>query len=210
MQLEFVGLVDLEGPGQQGAGVDNVIMKDCSPTVATKRDTGPSCHCPVPTQTTSGDPWETHSREPVPLLPQDSGLSADPTTAPPPEVSCNFERDMCGWHTGHLTDAHWRRMESRGPGYDHTTGRGTAGAPTLGRQCPTWGAGTRSHRMCPSWNLASLQLSRVPPQRLLHAPGPHRPPIPGPWCPPAHPAPDPHGLSGVSLLLVPPPWAPDR
>ncbi|XP_012863152.1 apical endosomal glycoprotein [Echinops telfairi] len=42
----------------------------------------------------------------------------------PQEVSCNFERDMCGWHVGHLTDAHWRRLESRGPGYDHTTGRG--------------------------------------------------------------------------------------
>ncbi|XP_074187490.1 apical endosomal glycoprotein isoform X3 [Rhinolophus sinicus] len=78
-QLEFVGLVDLDGPGQQGAGVDNVIMKDCSTSVATKRDT---------------------------------------------EVSCNFERDTCGWHTGHLTDAHWHRMESRGPGYDHTTGEG--------------------------------------------------------------------------------------
>ncbi|KAF6327655.1 MAM domain containing 4 [Rhinolophus ferrumequinum] len=78
-QLEFVGLVDLDGPGQQGAGVDNVIMKNCSTSVATKRDT---------------------------------------------EVSCNFERDMCGWHTGHLTDAHWHRMESRGPGYDHTTGEG--------------------------------------------------------------------------------------
>ncbi|XP_014637472.1 PREDICTED: LOW QUALITY PROTEIN: apical endosomal glycoprotein [Ceratotherium simum simum] len=78
-RLEFVGLVDLDGPGQQGAGVDNVIMKDCSSTVASKTDT---------------------------------------------EVSCNFERDTCGWHTGHLTDAHWRRMESRGPGYDHTTGQG--------------------------------------------------------------------------------------
>lgn len=43
---------------------------------------------------------------------------------PPPEVSCNFERDTCGWHTGHLTDAHWHRAKSRGPGYDHTTGQG--------------------------------------------------------------------------------------
>ncbi|ELK07393.1 Apical endosomal glycoprotein, partial [Pteropus alecto] len=77
--LEFVGLVDLDGPGQQGAGLDDMFMKDCSPTVATKKDT---------------------------------------------EVSCNFERDTCGWHTGHFTDAHWHRTESRGPGYDHTTGRG--------------------------------------------------------------------------------------
>nr|KAF6269086.1 MAM domain containing 4 [Myotis myotis] len=78
-QLEFVGLVDWEGPGQQGAGVDSVTLKDCSPAVATKRDT---------------------------------------------EVSCNFEQHTCGWHTGHLTDAHWHRVESRGPGYDHTTGKG--------------------------------------------------------------------------------------
>ncbi|KAI5763086.1 MAMDC4 [Gulo gulo luscus] len=42
----------------------------------------------------------------------------------PQEVSCNFERDTCGWHSGHLTDAHWRRIQSRGPGYDHTTGQG--------------------------------------------------------------------------------------
>ncbi|KAI4587772.1 hypothetical protein MJG53_005559 [Ovis ammon polii x Ovis aries] len=40
------------------------------------------------------------------------------------EVSCNFERGACGWHTGHLTDAHWHRVESRGPRYDHTTGQG--------------------------------------------------------------------------------------
>uniref|UniRef100_A0A673VFY0 MAM domain containing 4 n=1 Tax=Suricata suricatta TaxID=37032 RepID=A0A673VFY0_SURSU len=78
-RLEFVGLVDLDGPGQQGAGVDAVALKDCSPTAATEKDS---------------------------------------------EVSCNFERDMCGWYTGHLTDAHWRRVQSRGPGYDHTTGEG--------------------------------------------------------------------------------------
>ncbi|XP_067601544.1 apical endosomal glycoprotein [Pseudorca crassidens] len=42
----------------------------------------------------------------------------------PQEISCNFEWGTCGWHTGHLTDAHWHRVESRGPGYDHTTGQG--------------------------------------------------------------------------------------
>ncbi|XP_045325171.1 apical endosomal glycoprotein isoform X4 [Leopardus geoffroyi] len=78
-KLEFVGLVDLDGPGQQGAGVDDVTLKDCSPVTATEKDS---------------------------------------------EVSCNFERDTCGWYTGHLTDAHWRRIQSHGPGYDHTTGRG--------------------------------------------------------------------------------------
>ncbi|XP_006900710.1 PREDICTED: apical endosomal glycoprotein [Elephantulus edwardii] len=77
--LEFVGLVDLDGPGQQAAGVDNVTLRGCSPTATTDKDR---------------------------------------------EVSCNFERDSCAWHTSHLTGAHWRRVESGGPSYDHTTGRG--------------------------------------------------------------------------------------
>ncbi|KAB0380965.1 hypothetical protein FD755_008749 [Muntiacus reevesi] len=42
----------------------------------------------------------------------------------PREVSCNFERGTCGWHSGHLTDAQWHRVGSRGPRYDHTTGQG--------------------------------------------------------------------------------------
>ncbi|XP_054094172.2 apical endosomal glycoprotein isoform X2 [Callithrix jacchus] len=78
-RLEFVGLVDLDGPDQQGAGVDNVTLRDCSPMVITKRDR---------------------------------------------EVSCNFERDTCSWYPGHLSDAHWRRVESHGPEHDHTTGQG--------------------------------------------------------------------------------------
>ncbi|KAG8518661.1 Apical endosomal glycoprotein [Galemys pyrenaicus] len=78
-RLEFLGLVDLDGPGQEGAGVDAVTMRDCSPAASTKKDT---------------------------------------------EVSCNFERDTCGWHAGHLSDAHWRRVDSRGSGHDHTTGGG--------------------------------------------------------------------------------------
>ncbi|XP_052581213.1 apical endosomal glycoprotein isoform X1 [Peromyscus californicus insignis] len=78
-QLELVGLVDLDGPGQQWAEVDNVTMRDCNPTVTTESDQ---------------------------------------------EVSCNFERDSCSWHPGHLTDAHWHRVESHGSKYDHTTGQG--------------------------------------------------------------------------------------
>ncbi|EDL93565.1 MAM domain containing 4 [Rattus norvegicus] len=78
-QLEFVSLVDLDGPGQQGAGVDNVTLRDCNPMVTTESDQ---------------------------------------------EVSCNFERDSCSWHTGHLTDAHWHRVKSHGSQYDHTTGQG--------------------------------------------------------------------------------------
>ncbi|XP_072878337.1 apical endosomal glycoprotein [Chlorocebus sabaeus] len=42
----------------------------------------------------------------------------------PREVSCNFERDTCSWYPGHLSDTHWRRVESRGPDHDHTTGQG--------------------------------------------------------------------------------------
>nr|XP_023422160.1 apical endosomal glycoprotein isoform X2 [Cavia porcellus] len=78
-RLELVALVDLEDPGQPGAGVDNVTMRDCSPIVTTEKDR---------------------------------------------EVTCNFERDMCGWHQSHLTDVHWRRVESHNSGYDHTTGQG--------------------------------------------------------------------------------------
>ncbi|XP_014385156.1 PREDICTED: apical endosomal glycoprotein, partial [Myotis brandtii] len=112
-QLEFVGLVDWEGPGQQGAGVDSVTLKDCSPAVAAKRDTGPT---PIPTphpdlsplhtQTTLGTP-ETHPRARLPASQASGGMEG--AQAQP---------------TGHLTDAHWHRVESRGPGYDHTTGKG--------------------------------------------------------------------------------------
>nr|XP_023397960.1 apical endosomal glycoprotein [Loxodonta africana] len=42
----------------------------------------------------------------------------------PQEISCNFERDMCGWHAGHLAGTRWHRVKSSGPGYDHTTGQG--------------------------------------------------------------------------------------
>ncbi|XP_049628790.1 apical endosomal glycoprotein [Suncus etruscus] len=52
--------------------------------------------------------------------------NCSPTTASTKdtELSCNFERDMCGWHPGHFTDAHWQWLQSRGPEYDHTTGQG--------------------------------------------------------------------------------------
>lgn len=48
MKLEFVGLVDLDGPDQQGAGVDNVTLRDCSPTVTTERDRGSCCPSSFP------------------------------------------------------------------------------------------------------------------------------------------------------------------
>ena len=37
MKLEFVGLLDLDGPDQQGAGVDSVTLKDCSPATVTEK-----------------------------------------------------------------------------------------------------------------------------------------------------------------------------
>ncbi|KAF7486928.1 Hypothetical predicted protein [Marmota monax] len=96
-RLEFVSLVDWDSPGQQGAGVDNVTMRDCSPTATTEKDQG---------------------------LRRDVRVDGVLTPPLPPEVSCNFERNTCGWHMGHFTDAHWRRIQSHGPGYDHTTGQG--------------------------------------------------------------------------------------
>lgn len=50
LKLEFISLVDLDGPGQQGAGLDNVTMKDCNPMVTTESDQGFSCPPPIPTQ----------------------------------------------------------------------------------------------------------------------------------------------------------------
>ncbi|XP_010607142.1 apical endosomal glycoprotein isoform X2 [Fukomys damarensis] len=43
-RLELVALVDLDGPGQQGAGVDNMTMRDCSPTVTTEKDREVTCN----------------------------------------------------------------------------------------------------------------------------------------------------------------------
>lgn len=65
MKLEFVGLVDLDRPGQQGAGVDDVTLKDCSPTESTKEDAGPSSPAyrphPGPPIQTQGTPGSPHS-----------------------------------------------------------------------------------------------------------------------------------------------------
>lgn len=50
LKLEFVSLVDLDGPGQQGAGVDNVTLRDCNPMLTTDSDQGSSYPSPIPTQ----------------------------------------------------------------------------------------------------------------------------------------------------------------
>ncbi|XP_072486932.1 apical endosomal glycoprotein, partial [Notamacropus eugenii] len=46
------------------------------------------------------------------------------TTENDTELSCNFERDSCGWYPEHQTDALWQRASKQGPGYDHTTNQG--------------------------------------------------------------------------------------
>uniref|UniRef100_F6WVQ2 MAM domain containing 4 n=1 Tax=Monodelphis domestica TaxID=13616 RepID=F6WVQ2_MONDO len=53
-------------------------------------------------------------------------VNCDPTvtTEKDTELSCNFERDSCGWYPEHKTDALWQRASRPGPGYDHTTSQG--------------------------------------------------------------------------------------
>ncbi|NXK93538.1 AEGP protein, partial [Formicarius rufipectus] len=44
-----------------------------------------------------------------------------PTAA---ELTCNFERDMCGWYQDQSSDFKWVRSMGQGEGSDHTTGSG--------------------------------------------------------------------------------------
>ncbi|NWT80518.1 AEGP protein, partial [Lanius ludovicianus] len=48
-------------------------------------------------------------------------LGVSPTAA---ELSCNFERDMCGWYQDLSSDFKWVRSTGQGHGSDHTTGSG--------------------------------------------------------------------------------------
>ncbi|NXR31189.1 AEGP protein, partial [Zosterops hypoxanthus] len=47
--------------------------------------------------------------------------AASPTAA---ELSCNFERDMCGWYQDLSSDFKWVLSTGQGQGSDHTTGSG--------------------------------------------------------------------------------------
>ncbi|NXG02154.1 AEGP protein, partial [Sakesphorus luctuosus] len=40
------------------------------------------------------------------------------------ELTCNFERDMCGWYQDQSSDFKWVRSMGQGQGSDHTTGSG--------------------------------------------------------------------------------------
>ncbi|NXU91234.1 AEGP protein, partial [Xiphorhynchus elegans] len=44
--------------------------------------------------------------------------------SPTVELTCNFERDMCGWYQDQSTDFKWVRSMGQGQGSDHTTGSG--------------------------------------------------------------------------------------
>uniref|UniRef100_A0A8B9FZ80 MAM domain-containing protein n=1 Tax=Amazona collaria TaxID=241587 RepID=A0A8B9FZ80_9PSIT len=41
-----------------------------------------------------------------------------------PELSCNFEKGMCGWYQDQTSDFKWVRGTGQGQGSDHTTGSG--------------------------------------------------------------------------------------
>lgn len=49
-----------------------------------------------------------------------------------PELSCNFEKGMCGWYQDQSSDFKWVRGTGQGQGSDHTTGSGKGLAPFLG------------------------------------------------------------------------------
>lgn len=137
---------------------------------------------PHSTPTTLGTP-ETHPRARLPASQASGGIEGSPgggaDSSSPPEVSCNFERHTCGWHTGHLTDAHWHRVESRGPGYDHTTGKGRWEHPDLGAvprpgsRFEAWAGGqplgVRAAQPCPLPHPQATSCSWTPWTRWLGA-----------------------------------------
>ncbi|XP_075376121.1 apical endosomal glycoprotein [Mycteria americana] len=53
-------------------------------------------------------------------------VQCHPDTVPPgaAELSCNFERSMCGWYQDQSSDFKWVRGTGQGQGSDHTTGSG--------------------------------------------------------------------------------------
>ncbi|KAM6117416.1 apical endosomal glycoprotein [Phoenicopterus ruber ruber] len=53
-------------------------------------------------------------------------VQCHPDVVPPgaAELSCNFERGMCGWYQDQSSDFKWVRSTGQGQGSDHTTGSG--------------------------------------------------------------------------------------
>ncbi|XP_075027064.1 LOW QUALITY PROTEIN: apical endosomal glycoprotein [Calonectris borealis] len=53
-------------------------------------------------------------------------VQCHPNVVPPgaAELSCNFERGMCGWYQDQSSDFKWIRGTGQGQGSDHTTGSG--------------------------------------------------------------------------------------
>lgn len=220
MKLEFVGLVDLDRPGQQGAGVDDVTLRDCSPMASTKEDAGPSHLLTDPTQGLPPRPEEP-LEAPIPgnkspLPSQHWGGAgagcADPTMAP--------QRSPVTLRGTHVAGTPATSQMSTGTG-PRAVAQGTTTPPAKVGHGPDQGTSggldpeatdpeAVSPALSPSCSLVPCRSARVLPRRLLHAAGPDGPPSQGPWRPPAHPAPDTSSPSGVSDLLVPPLWAPDR
>ncbi|KAM6047770.1 apical endosomal glycoprotein isoform 2-T2 [Chlamydotis macqueenii] len=66
-----------------------------------------------------------------------------PDAVPPgaAELSCNFERGMCGWYQDQASDFRWVRSTGQGQGSDHTTGSGyfLAADPSV-----SWSRGQRA------------------------------------------------------------------
>ncbi|KAK2517703.1 Mamdc4, partial [Columba guinea] len=58
-------------------------------------------------------------------------VQCHPDVVPPgaAELSCNFEKGMCGWYQDPSSDFQWVRSTGQGQGSDHTTGSGKELAP---------------------------------------------------------------------------------
>ncbi|KAF5923749.1 hypothetical protein HPG69_014205, partial [Diceros bicornis minor] len=201
-RLEFVGLVDLDGPGQQGAGVDNVIMKDCSSTVASKTDTGV--------------PGRPHSRGRLPTLSglrRGAGLGRNVLTPQPhPQrspVTLSGTRAAGTPATSQMpTGAGWRAVAlgTITPQAKVEWGAQTGGAaPRLGglpypgghseggsqlRGLPDMGVGAPlSHWAVPSWSLVYLQLTPESPLQATSCSWTPQIPQPGALVPTCSPSP---------------------
>lgn len=194
-KLEFVGLVDLDGPGRQGAGVDDVTLKDCSPVTAIEKDSGPSAHSqplpgglsPPPPVTTSRDPGSPHPREQFshPLGTQGGCGGARGVLTPP------RPRPQRSPVTSSGTRAAGTPATSQmptGAGSRATAPGTTTPQAEVGQGHPSPGGGSRSGPS-PSWNPGSLQLSPVSLPQATSCSWTPRTPQPGALVPTCSPSP---------------------
>ncbi|NXX96963.1 AEGP protein, partial [Centropus bengalensis] len=82
-------------------------------------------------------------------------VQCHPEVAPPgaTELSCNFERGMCGWYPDQASDFQWVLGTGQGQGSDHTTGSGyfLAVDPSV-----PWSRGQRAQLVTPRQEPAAL------------------------------------------------------